>query len=65
MLDLVTSAQEGDETRLHRLAAALVHPRATGLLHEASRAFAAALCRLGLHLSGHETHPGRDAAGVH
>jgi hypothetical protein len=50
MLDLVASAQAGDEARLHRVAAALVHPRAIGLLEEARRRFATALCRLGLHL---------------
>jgi hypothetical protein len=65
MLDLVRSAQEGDATGLDRLAAGLVHPRATGLLQDASGAFAAALCRLGLHLSGHKPPPGRDAARLH
>lgn len=32
MLDLVASAQAGDEMRLYRLAAGLVHPRAIGFL---------------------------------
>jgi hypothetical protein len=62
MLDLVASAQAGDEARLHRVAAALVHPRAIGLLLECSQSFAAALCRLGLHLSGHGMQPARGAS---
>jgi len=61
MLDLVASAQAGDEAHLQRLAATLVHPRAIGLLLRASRTFAGALSRLGLHLSGREAQPGPGA----
>ena len=65
MVGLVASAQAGDEARLHRLAATLVHPRAIGLLLGASRSFAGALCMLGLHLSGREAQPGPGAAPLH
>jgi hypothetical protein len=65
MVDLVASAQAGDEARLHRIAATLVHPRAIGLLLSASRSFAGALCLLGLHLSGREAPPGPGAARLH
>ncbi len=57
MVELVASAQVGDEARLHRTAATLVHPRAIGLLLSASRTFAGALCLLGLHLSGRRAQP--------
>ena len=63
MLDLVARAQAGDEIRLRRVAAGLVHPRAIGLLQESSRTFALALCLLGLRLSGRSLRPGRSAAG--
>jgi hypothetical protein len=62
LVDLVASAQAGDEARLHHVAATLVHPRAIGLLLSASRTFAGALCLLGLHLSGGGAQPGRSAA---
>jgi hypothetical protein len=52
MLDLVASAQAGHAARLHRIAAALVEPRALESLLAASRMFADALCRLRLHLPG-------------
>jgi hypothetical protein len=64
LLDLVASAQAGDETRLCRVAAGLVHPRAIERLQEASRSFAVALCLLGLHLRGHRIQP-RRAASAH
>lgn len=63
MMDLVASAQAGDEARLRRLAAALVDPRAIGVLLSASRSFADALCQLGLHLSGSEAQS-RPGAGA-
>jgi hypothetical protein len=62
MLDLVASAQAGDERHLCRVAAGLVHPRAIGLLQEASRRFAAALCLLGLHLRWRRMQLGRGAS---
>ena len=62
MVDLVASAQAGDEARLHRLAATLVDRRAIALLLSASRTFAGALCLLGLHLSGREAQPGPGGA---
>jgi hypothetical protein len=66
MLDLVASAEAGDEGRLYRLAAGLVHPRAIGLLQERSRSFAAALLRLGLSVSGRPvTRPSNTAAVLH
>jgi hypothetical protein len=64
MLDLVASAQAGDETRLCRVAAVLVHPQAVGFLQDASRTFAAALCRLGLHLSGDRMPRARGASAL-
>jgi hypothetical protein len=62
MLDLVASAQSGDEMRLRRVAASLVHPWAIGLLQESSRTFADALCLLGLRLSARSPRPGWGAA---
>jgi hypothetical protein len=62
LLDLVASAQAGQEARLRRLAATLVHPRAIAPLLSASLTFAGALCLLGLHLSGGRAQPGRSAA---
>jgi hypothetical protein len=62
LLDLVASAQAGQEARLRRLAATLVHPRAIALLLSASRTFAGALRLLGLHLSAGGAPPGRNAA---
>ena len=59
MLDLAASAQAGDEIRLYRGAAVLVHPGAIALLQGSSRALAAALCRLGLHLSHRPAWTGR------
>jgi hypothetical protein len=59
MLDLVASAQAGDETRLYRVAAGLVHPRAIGLLQHSSRSFAAALRRLNLRLAERPMPPRR------
>jgi hypothetical protein len=59
MLDLVASAQAGDETRLYRVAAGLVHPRAIGRLQQSSRSFAAALHRLNLRLAGRPIRPRR------
>jgi hypothetical protein len=50
MLDLVATAQTGDEPGLDRIAAALVHPSAHESLRAASRRFASALSRLGLEL---------------
>ena len=64
MVDLVASAQAGDETRLHRVAATLVHPCAIGLLLSANRAFAGALSQLGLHLAGGRAQPGRGSAAA-
>jgi hypothetical protein len=64
MLDLVASAQLGDERRLHRAAAGLVHPRAIGLLQQSSRTFAAALRELGLRLSGRPLLPWRRASAM-
>ena len=52
MLDLVASAQLDDERRLHRAARGLVQPQAIESLQQSSRTFAAALCELGLRLSG-------------
>ena len=62
MVDLVASAQAGDEARLQRVAATLVHPRGIGHLLGASRRFAGALWVLDLHLSGPGTQPGPGAA---
>lgn len=64
MLDLVASAQAGDEARLYRVATILVHPPAIEFLQEASRTFAGALCRLRLHLSGRPMRSGQGAAGL-
>jgi hypothetical protein len=57
LLDLVASAQAGDDVRLRRSAAGLVHPRAIGPLQRYSRIFAAALRRLGLHLRDRGDRP--------
>jgi hypothetical protein len=62
MVDLVASAQAGDEARLQRVAATLVHPRGIGHLLGASRRFAGALRLLDLHLSG--AQPGAGAAAL-
>jgi hypothetical protein len=59
MLDLVASGQAGDELRLYRVAAGLVHPRAIGLLQQSSRTLAAALRALGLRLSDRPLRPWR------
>jgi hypothetical protein len=59
---LVASAQAGDEARLQRVAATLVHPRGIGHLLGASRRFAGALRLLDLHLSG--AQPGAGAAAL-
>jgi hypothetical protein len=64
MLDLVASAQLGDERRLHRTAAGLVQPQAIESLQQASRIFAAALRELGLRLSGRPLLPWRSASAV-
>jgi hypothetical protein len=64
MVDLVASAQAGDEARLRRVAATLVHPRGIGLLLGASRRFAGALRLLDLHLSGPGAQPGPGAAAL-
>jgi hypothetical protein len=66
MLDLIASAQAGDDMRLHRVAAGLVDPQAIGALQRSSCIFAAALCRLGLRLSDGARRPwGRAAARLH
>jgi hypothetical protein len=65
MLDLVASGQAGDEPRLYRVAAGLVHPRAIGLLHQSSRTFAAALRRLNLRLAERALRPRRVPATLH
>ena len=64
MLDLVASAQLGDERRLHRAAAGLVQPQAIESLQQASRIFAAALRELGLRLSGRPLLPWRSAPAM-
>lgn len=64
MLDLVASAEAGDEAPLYRLAAGLVHPRAIGLLQQRSRSFAAALLRLGLSVSGRPVPRSRNTAAI-
>jgi hypothetical protein len=61
MLDLAASGQAGDEPRLYRVAAGLVHPRAIGLLQQSSRSFAAALRRLNLRLAERPIRPQRRA----
>jgi hypothetical protein len=61
MLDLVASAQVGDEAGLHRIAATLVHPRAHGSLIAASRRFGDALNRLELYLPRQSASPGQIA----
>ena len=64
MLDLVASAQVGDERRLHRAAAGLVQPQAMKSLQQSSRTFAAALRELGLRLSGRPLSPWRSAPAM-
>ena len=64
MLDLVASGQAGDEVRLYRVAAGLVHPRAIRLLQLSSRTFAAALRELDLRLSGRPLLPRRSAPAM-
>jgi hypothetical protein len=64
MLELVASAQAGDEIRLHRVAAGLVHAQAIGALQRSSRVLAAALCRLGLCLSDRPRRPRGGAPAV-
>jgi hypothetical protein len=64
LLDLVASAQAGQEARLRLVAATLVHPRAVALLLSASRTFAGALRPLGLHLSGGGAQSARSAAAT-
>jgi hypothetical protein len=59
MLDLVASGQAGDEPRLYRVAAGLVHARAIALLQQSSRSFAVALRRLNLRLPGRPMRPWR------
>ena len=62
MLDLVATAQTGDEAGLDRIAAALVHPSAHESLLAASRRFAGALSRLGLQLPRRPGPSGRPAS---
>jgi hypothetical protein len=62
MLDLVATAQTGDEAGLDRIAAALVHPNAHESLLAASRRFAGALARLGLELPTRSGPAGRPAS---
>jgi hypothetical protein len=57
MLNLVASAQAGDDLRLRRRAAGLVHPRAIGALQRYSRILGAALSRLGLRLTDRAPQP--------
>jgi hypothetical protein len=61
MLDMVATAQLGDEAGLDRIAAALVHPSAHESLLAASRRFAGTLSRLGLQLPPRPGPSGRPA----
>jgi hypothetical protein len=57
MLNLVASAQAGDDLRLRRRAAGLVHRRAIGALQRYSRILGAALSRLSLRLTDRAPQP--------
>jgi hypothetical protein len=57
MLNLVASAQAGDDLRLRRRAAGLVHRRAIGALQRYSRILGAPLSRLGLRLTDRAPQP--------